>query len=832
MRFVHPLFLFAIPVVLLSAALSTALVSRRGRRLSRFASAGVLRAAGLGGSGWASTIGRVRQALFACGAVLIAVAAARPQWGRSDVKASARGASVLIALDVSRSMLAEDVRPNRLERAKTDLLDLVADLNGDRAGLLVFRGKGVMLCPLTTDYAFLNQAIDGVSVDSAPRGETDIADAIDKALQALESSGDDNCAIILISDGEDLAGRAREAAGRAAGRGTPIFTVGLGAADGSEIPDEDGGALKFGGQRVKTRLTESTLSEIASITGGAYIPLETSGTASTTLGAIYRKHLSRMARREYEEMIESRFVERFQLFLVPGLLMLLAAAALSRGRLASARKAGAAARAAQASVASLSMPLLFGLLLALAQQAESAQPESPRDSRAAFNKAVELYGAGDFSNAVRLLRPLMLRKDMPGAMDLYGAAEFILAEDPSVATNAAERMERLSSAAAAFQRVMAAGADDPARVERNIARAMAPMAGLREQMRRDSINAKYGKADPASLASMMRDEQRGVADAIGKVTGDASSRIEAMEELARREGAVADMHFKLSEMLAEAAKNSTNEEAKAAMAEMSETLSRAIGDAAEAIENISGDSARLAGSASLATLDIWKHLAEPPANIDEAILCMTNAFMKAGSPRWGTRRDSETALDMVNVFTAKFPQWAEEFLARQEQERQQSGATNEPPFTAETAAEIMRLVEPLAFILKDSAEFDDTPEKVAATASETLPMLEEIRSLLPKRESDSQGGQSQQQSQEGQDSSQEPKDGQEDGGKDEKQPRPDDAAAQKREESRGEEKNEARPLPEDVEEALRRALQRELEHEAEKQKLRREAPLPANSRDW
>jgi len=123
-----------------------------------------------------------------------------------------RGRDLIIALDVSRSMLAQDVHPNRLQRAKADIQDLLRELRGDRAALIAFRGKAVQLCPLTTDYAYLEQALAEVSPESAPRGETDIGDAVTKALEAFESDAGAYQAIILISDGEDLAGRIKAAA--------------------------------------------------------------------------------------------------------------------------------------------------------------------------------------------------------------------------------------------------------------------------------------------------------------------------------------------------------------------------------------------------------------------------------------------------------------------------------------------------------------------------------------------------------------------------------------------------------------------------------------------
>jgi Ca-activated chloride channel family protein len=272
------------------------------------------------------------------GLALLTLAAARPQWGRQREQVVTRSRNVVIALDVSRSMLARDVHPNRLERAKVDIMDLIGELRGDRAALLAFRRRGILLCPLTTDYAFLRQALDGVSIDSAPRGETDLADAIRKSLDALAPAQDDANAILLISDGEDLAGAALDAARESRKRGVPIFAVGIGDTRGAAIPEESGGSVVFQGETVRTRLVEESLSAIARESGGRYVSLGTAGTAQTTLGAIFRQHLRQVSSREQQERIEHRAVERYQYFLIPSILLLLAAALLSHGRLAAQRR--------------------------------------------------------------------------------------------------------------------------------------------------------------------------------------------------------------------------------------------------------------------------------------------------------------------------------------------------------------------------------------------------------------------------------------------------------------------------------------------------------------
>ena len=272
--------------------------------------------------------------LILSGLALCLFAAARPQWGHSAQVVSAKSRNVVVALDVSRSMLAADVRPNRLERAKADIADLVDSLEGDRCALVAFRQKGTLLCPLTTDRAFLRSALESASPESAPRGETDLGAAIRTALQALDPAMDGHNAIILVSDGGDLRNNALSGAAVAKRRGIPIFTVGLGdPRRDTALPDASGsGVQMFKGQPVKVRLEEKALREIAAASDGRYVPLATAGTAETTLGAIYRRFLRQVAAKEQAEEEELRATERFGFFLIPGLVLMLTAAFFSRGR--------------------------------------------------------------------------------------------------------------------------------------------------------------------------------------------------------------------------------------------------------------------------------------------------------------------------------------------------------------------------------------------------------------------------------------------------------------------------------------------------------------------
>ena len=324
MRFVNPFFLILTALVPVAGLWWAFLRARREKALKKITLAVPK-----------SSVSGVQMWLVIVGLALSLFAAARPQWGKTTEKMVERSRNVVIAIDVSRSMLAEDVRPNRLERAKADVADLIDSLEGDRCALVAFRRTGVVICPLTTDHGYLRSALEQLTPESAARGETDLGSAIRAALDALDPAADDHNAIIMISDGGDLRGEALQNAELAKKRGIPIFTVGIGDPKrGAAIPSEDGrGEQKFQGQSVKVKLEEAALKAIAESSKGRYVPLATAGTAETTLGAIYRRFLRQVAAKEQNEEAE-RAAERYQIFLVPGLILLIAGASLSKGRFA------------------------------------------------------------------------------------------------------------------------------------------------------------------------------------------------------------------------------------------------------------------------------------------------------------------------------------------------------------------------------------------------------------------------------------------------------------------------------------------------------------------
>jgi len=263
--------------------------------------------------------------LFLLGIISILLALARPQVGYRWEEVHRKGIDILIALDVSKSMLSDDIRPNRLERAKLAIRDFVTHLQGDRIGLLPFAGSSFLLCPLTIDYNAFLDTLDVTDVNVIPRGGTDIGGTIEEALTIFAAKPNNHHFLILMTDGEDLEGSALTAARNAANAGVQIFTVGIGTESGSLIPiTRDDGSTGFqqdpSGQLVRSRLDDKTLRQIAETTGGAYYPLDRD---SNALEMIYTKHLSQLPRQDIAQKMKKIPFEQFQFPLALALILLM-----------------------------------------------------------------------------------------------------------------------------------------------------------------------------------------------------------------------------------------------------------------------------------------------------------------------------------------------------------------------------------------------------------------------------------------------------------------------------------------------------------------------------
>lgn len=267
----------------------------------------------------------LKAGLLMTASALLIIACARPRFGEYFEEVSVRGVDLMVLLDVSRSMLAEDVAPNRLQRAKSDIIDLLQKLKGDRVGLIAFAGAPAELVPLTTDHGFFKMVLSDVDPDSAPRGGSLIGDAIRKGMEAMPQRGDRDQVLVLITDGEDQDSFPQEAAEQAAERGIRIITVGLGdTGEGARIPrrNEDGSLsfVQYEGQEIWSQMDEELLRQIALTTSGAYVPARTT---AYDLGRIYEDHLSKLSQGELQSEQQRKYREQFQWFGGFGFLLLL-----------------------------------------------------------------------------------------------------------------------------------------------------------------------------------------------------------------------------------------------------------------------------------------------------------------------------------------------------------------------------------------------------------------------------------------------------------------------------------------------------------------------------
>ncbi len=246
-------------------------------------------------------------AIFCC-----FLALARPQYGFKWVEVKRKGIDILFALDTSKSMLAEDIKPNRLERAKFAVMDFVGQLEGDRVGMMPFSGSTFLMCPLTTDYSAFEQSLNAIDTGIIPKGGTDIATAIKGAENILDNAANHKL-LILITDGENLQGDSLQAAEKAAKQGMRIFTVGVGSKEGELIPIDRKGKAGFlkdeTGKYVTSRLDETQLAHIAEKADGLYVPL---GNRGEGLQTIYQEKLALIPKEELDERRHKVPLERFQ----------------------------------------------------------------------------------------------------------------------------------------------------------------------------------------------------------------------------------------------------------------------------------------------------------------------------------------------------------------------------------------------------------------------------------------------------------------------------------------------------------------------------------------
>ena len=319
-----------------------------------------------------------RYSLAILAVALLIITGARPQYGFDLEEVSQSGLDIVVAVDTSKSMLATDIAPNRLARAKLAALELMQTAKADRLGLVAFAGEAFLECPLTIDDTAFQQSVQALDVNIIPQGGTALAAAIDTTLAAFKEKGNHR-ALVLFTDGEDNDEGALEAAQRAAKEGLKIFTIGIGSAEGTlvTIAGADGSTDYIRdekGQVVKTKLNEQLLQQIATTTGGFYLPLRGADTIST----LYERGLAPLPKSESKEKTVRRYHEQFQWPLAAAILLLLAEFFLPERSLRTATKSKAAAVATA----------LFAILLL------------PVVTNASPTSALRDYKSGNFTNAL------------------------------------------------------------------------------------------------------------------------------------------------------------------------------------------------------------------------------------------------------------------------------------------------------------------------------------------------------------------------------------------------------------------------------------------------
>ena len=396
------------------------------RRLQEFVSARLL-------PQLAGTVNRPRRiakfGLQLLGLSLVVVSLAQPRWGYTFQDVKRKGLDLLIAVDTSRSMLSNDVQPNRLERVKLAVQDLINELQGDRVGLIAFAGRAFLQAPLTIDYDAVVEAINDLDTKTIPEGGTNISSAITLATQSFGKSATGNRALIIFTDGEELSGDAVKMAKDAADAGVRIFTVGVGTPQGSLIPiTGDDGQTAFvkdsAGQVVKSKLDDKRLREIAQATGGFYIHLES---GPRTMQQVQSEGLTKMQAAEMDVRLSRRPIERYEWPLGAALIALALSILIpERRRMRERGYVPAAARTAGATAALL-MFSSFALGAAPGidayrdgkfedaygqfQQTLKSHPESRAEDKLQFDSGAAAYKLKDYNRALESFSQALLTRD-------------------------------------------------------------------------------------------------------------------------------------------------------------------------------------------------------------------------------------------------------------------------------------------------------------------------------------------------------------------------------------------------------------------------------------
>ena len=317
-RFESPQYLYLLLVLVALAAIHYYIIYKKKRQVKRFGDPELTRQLFLGVSRWRPEV-KFWITMLALASFIVALA--RPQFGTRLDTRERTGIEAIIALDVSNSMLAEDVKPNRLEKAKMMVSNMVDGMRDDKIGLIVFAGQAFVQLPITSDYVSAKMFLETISPSPMSVQGTDIAEAINLSMRSFTQQEDVSRAIFVITDGEDNEARGVEAAKQAASKGVRVYVLGIGNPGGAPIPIPGTGQyiIDDEGNTVISRLSEEMCREIATAGNGSYIYVDNSSSAQKKLS----EQVDRLAKAKMESQIYSEYDEQFQGFVLIGILLLL-----------------------------------------------------------------------------------------------------------------------------------------------------------------------------------------------------------------------------------------------------------------------------------------------------------------------------------------------------------------------------------------------------------------------------------------------------------------------------------------------------------------------------
>ena len=394
MNFARPLMFLGLPLIVLPLILFLWWAWRERQRLiTQFISARLVALLKVGVS---PVRQKLRLALIVLSVSFMILALTRPQWGSSAEEVRQRGLDIIVAIDASKSMLAEDVQPNRLTRAKLEAINLMQKARTDRLGLVAFASSAFLMCPLTLDETAFAQSVNALDTRTFSQGGTAIGEAIDEARKTFKTESDNHKVLIIFTDGEDHDSQAVESAKAAAKEGIIIDTIGIGSVDGEQIryKDDHGRLVNLmdeDGKPVVSKLDEEFLKKLSSLTpGGTYLPLR----GAKTVEQLYDAVIAPLPKSEGTTHIFRRLKERYHWFLGVAIALLILEMFFPDRK----RKKSTSSTSSDSQAVSMAALVTLSLFL------------MPASVMAGPGKALKEYNSGDYENAFKHYQELLDKK--------------------------------------------------------------------------------------------------------------------------------------------------------------------------------------------------------------------------------------------------------------------------------------------------------------------------------------------------------------------------------------------------------------------------------------